>query len=540
MTAPMTEQRTAFFAEVINGIQRPPNEFPDAMPRRKRVLAVLPIAPPPPPRVPTALELAALAQADQKLMEYLKWKLGPILNELKKRYKKFTRSVWDEWRIDDLKVRQRQDAASEAVVGFGGDNPYYNVDLDTMHMDLYKGLYTTPEAFLEDVSFIENNAEVEGIADDIIRAGQLMNHVKVMLDQTFDEAFKADCAKMAERAAERERNKPTSGKKGKDKEIARATAALNAPYRTRQTASADPTRGPEDHAEASTLKRARAEGEPEDPEADEGPTKRARGEDDLEFGGNVNIISATPSNGHIVANEYQYPPSNGVTNGHTSGSSLSRLLDPSPPGTSAGPSIGGFSTSADVSGIFSDEITPLQPIFSTTGPPIPPQPIFVPVPILTTALSFIPPPAPASNASSALSSPKSPVGLELATGSDHVGTGSGSVTGDEDTAMSSVVAADTAELPPVVEEPEAIIEDPPTPEPFPDFVLSLATLDTLKNLLGHGTQALNVDQLEQLRAACYDAIWRGRKAWDRDELVAELTLLAREFVEEVEECHSAM
>lgn len=88
------EQRAAFFAEVLSGIERPPNEFPDAMPRRKRVLEQLAIAPPPPPRVLSPLEIKTLEDADQKLIELLKWRLGPVLNELKKRYKKFTRSVW--------------------------------------------------------------------------------------------------------------------------------------------------------------------------------------------------------------------------------------------------------------------------------------------------------------------------------------------------------------------------------------------------------------------------------------------------------------
>jgi ATPase family AAA domain-containing protein 2 len=93
-SASLQDQRTAFFKDVFDGIQRPPNEFPDAMPRRKRVLEELEIAPPPPPRAPTAAEILAQEQNDQRLLEYLKWKLGPILNELKKRYKRFTRSLY--------------------------------------------------------------------------------------------------------------------------------------------------------------------------------------------------------------------------------------------------------------------------------------------------------------------------------------------------------------------------------------------------------------------------------------------------------------
>ena len=64
------------------------------MPRRRRVLAKLAIAPPPPPRAPTAEEILQLEVNDQRQMEYLKWRLGPLLLELKKRYKRFTRSFY--------------------------------------------------------------------------------------------------------------------------------------------------------------------------------------------------------------------------------------------------------------------------------------------------------------------------------------------------------------------------------------------------------------------------------------------------------------
>lgn len=90
---PSPDQRRQFFRDVMEGVQRPPNEFPDAMPRRKRVLEELEIAPPPPPRAPTAAEIKAQEEGDQRLLEYLKWKIGPILNELKKRYRRFTRSL---------------------------------------------------------------------------------------------------------------------------------------------------------------------------------------------------------------------------------------------------------------------------------------------------------------------------------------------------------------------------------------------------------------------------------------------------------------
>jgi hypothetical protein len=81
------------------------------------------------------------------------------------------------------------------------------------------------------------------------------------------------------------------------------------------------------------------------------------------------------------------------------------------------------------------------------------------------------------------------------------------------------------------------LNDPPTETPgvppylplvvHPPFVLPTLQLVELASALRHDTEGLNVEELEQLRAACYDRIWRERGEWDRTELVAGL----KEFVE---------
>lgn len=90
---PNSAQRAAFFGDIIADIQRPPNQFPDAFPRRKRILPELPIAPPPPPRVPTAAEVAAVAERDRQTITTLIARLGPMIAEMKQRYRKATRTI---------------------------------------------------------------------------------------------------------------------------------------------------------------------------------------------------------------------------------------------------------------------------------------------------------------------------------------------------------------------------------------------------------------------------------------------------------------
>jgi SpoVK/Ycf46/Vps4 family AAA+-type ATPase len=99
---PDEESRRAFFKEIFDHVIRPPTEFPDALPRRKRVLEELPKAPPRPPRKLTQAELQQQADNDAKLLEHLKYRLGPVLAELRKKFKKFTRDVWDEYNLREL------------------------------------------------------------------------------------------------------------------------------------------------------------------------------------------------------------------------------------------------------------------------------------------------------------------------------------------------------------------------------------------------------------------------------------------------------
>lgn len=84
-------QREKFFQALLDDVCRPPNHFADGMKRKKRVLEVLPIAPPIEPRAPTAAELSAQQDADARTLAILKYRLGLIMTELKRKYKRFTK-----------------------------------------------------------------------------------------------------------------------------------------------------------------------------------------------------------------------------------------------------------------------------------------------------------------------------------------------------------------------------------------------------------------------------------------------------------------
>jgi SpoVK/Ycf46/Vps4 family AAA+-type ATPase len=99
---PGLDNRRVYFEAVLQYATRPPNEFPDALPKKKRVLEELPIAAPRAPREPTAAELSQQAADDARLLEHLKYRLGPVLGELKKKFPRFKRDVWQEYNLYDL------------------------------------------------------------------------------------------------------------------------------------------------------------------------------------------------------------------------------------------------------------------------------------------------------------------------------------------------------------------------------------------------------------------------------------------------------
>ena len=90
--------------------------------------------------------------------------------------------------------------------------------------------------------------------------------------------------------------------------------------------------------------------------------------------------------------------------------------------------------------------------------------------------------------------------------------------------------------------PQAI-EEPTIPPPrptYPPFILPAQSLSHLSSTLTHGTSSFNVEQLEQLRAACFDTIWKYRADWDRTVCFREVGMVIDGLVQEVEEMREDM
>lgn len=71
----------------------PPTEFPDALPRRKRVLEILPPAPPLPPREQTEAEIAKEHEKDVQAREMMIISFTGLMQDFMRKFRKVTATV---------------------------------------------------------------------------------------------------------------------------------------------------------------------------------------------------------------------------------------------------------------------------------------------------------------------------------------------------------------------------------------------------------------------------------------------------------------
>ncbi|KAF7331024.1 AAA-domain-containing protein [Mycena venus] len=260
LRAPGPAERSAFFAGLVRDVRRKPSEFADGMPRRKRVLEVLEVAPPLEPRKPSAAELALQEENDQRVIALLKYRLEPILTQLKRKFKRFTKRATEEYvfeGMEDVRVQNQPVEVVTTRVEVQADPngivdimeqdhvvvpqsqappvppvenrpELYDMDLERMHTQLYKGRYLTPQDFLDDVGKIVHNAASRQAEDveRLYKAQAMFNATQVSIFE-FDPQLKVECERMAVRERARREaarqavataNETNAKEKGKEKE----------------------------------------------------------------------------------------------------------------------------------------------------------------------------------------------------------------------------------------------------------------------------------------------------------------------------------
>lgn len=365
-TAPNEERRAAFFQELIDYVKKPPSQFPDAVKRRRRVLEALPVAPPLPPREPSAAELAAQEQQDTVLFYKLKSHLNSIYAQCRKADSKFCRATigqtvgdiqtedgiwWGKPRLLPPKEPTEADPANEATVVPAegappapayGRNRLHDIDMARIHDWIWEGRYRTSTEFLRAVRLVRENAEMEKREDDadskdmFRRADKVYGVAQEEVGRT-EPMFNLETERMAARFRERERKAREAQEKKEAEEKAKADANGLAENGGEDSVMAND--GTEDrHA----LKRTRNMDESNDSDGTGPPSKRPRTSPFDETNGEKAVRFDLPEMPSIAVNGNSIPDSDMADafdapspspNGHrSSNSSLAPTKDIAPSG----------------------------------------------------------------------------------------------------------------------------------------------------------------------------------------------------------------
>ncbi|KAJ4326385.1 TAT-binding protein-like protein 7, AAA ATPase [Neodidymelliopsis sp. IMI 364377] len=211
---PDRECRSEFFSSISQYIRMSPADYPDLENRKKRVLPVLEPAPVVEP-VLDPKEIAAREKVqrkqDQLTLNKLKSSLQPIMDNLKKKHRRFFKPIldpsWYAYLIDeqnpnritsDLDREQQEDQGmtrpwemSTDSKGVGvllhveSGNKYYNLDLAQIEQRLSNGYYKRPKDFLFDVKTLAKDAKTYQDAERTLKANEMVANVEVDIDSWY-------------------------------------------------------------------------------------------------------------------------------------------------------------------------------------------------------------------------------------------------------------------------------------------------------------------------------------------------------------------
>jgi len=517
ISAPDEAKRAAFFQSIIAYVQKPPNHFPDAVKRRRRILEVLPIAPPLPPRELTAAEKAEQQRQDNLLLNRLKNHLNNIYQVLVRKEKSFTKARVEQMfqcvRGEDGKLygapRRKlvtEPAATSGVQGLSDSNAdplnigpngapaddqgekyeiYRNeltdIDMPRISGGVWEGRFLMSQEFLKAIELVHDNATKErdtaGEQSEtwFQKASRVYTLAIQEVSQT-DPAFDLECQRMAQRIyKERALARKAAQEKEKEQSTTITPAVENAPA---ASVSEDITmgNGAEEGSVGGSATRKRSR---EDEEMSEGgsdrPSKRFKG-------GEANNTEEVKTVRFNTVVEVVEPPAimlNGKNADQEMADNDRTPTSPSPIGRSTSRVV---DLLASNHGPMYDPTmgTPSEHLSSTAVPNVP----------LERALLAL--------QSSEGGIARAPEGLT-----------------------------------------QHLIVTPRTPSPAPvtppEFQLAPELLDDLKSKLVTKTASLDVEGLEQLRAACLDTVWRYRSDWNRESMVHALLQRVDKYLKEIGE-----
>lgn len=233
---PSREERQEYFQPLTDYLRTSPADFPDPTNRKKRRLEKLAPAPAEPekaPAPPTKEEQKAQKKKDRQVLNMLKIRLQPIMDQIRIKHKKFRLPVIDESQIrylyeeadpgtvtsdvpHDIRARATfrpfeigKDAHGvPGLIEQGNENFYYNLDTVIIEKRLSNGYYKRPKDFLADIKRLAKDAKTIGDEDRLLKANELLANVEVDIGgiEYGEPQFAAECEKVYQRELEREKD----------------------------------------------------------------------------------------------------------------------------------------------------------------------------------------------------------------------------------------------------------------------------------------------------------------------------------------------
>jgi SpoVK/Ycf46/Vps4 family AAA+-type ATPase len=231
---PDKQGRAEYFNNISHYIRMSPADFPDPDNRKKRVLPQLEPAPMVAPTVdPQEIAAAERRQKKQDRMTLNKLKvcIQPIMDQLKRSYRKFFKPIIDEswyaylleeedpnhFRTDLNPEEQQQqgvvrpwerskDAKGvEVLLHVDSGNKYYNLDLTNIEKRLSNGYYKRPKDYLADIKTLAKDARTYQDAERTLKANEMVTNVEVDIESLVPPLLKTECEAVYLRELERER-----------------------------------------------------------------------------------------------------------------------------------------------------------------------------------------------------------------------------------------------------------------------------------------------------------------------------------------------
>lgn len=202
---PGEADRRVYFEDVIKFIRMEPTEFPDDENREKRKFKELPLAPEAKPEGPTKEQIKAQKKADRITLNNLKVMIQPVMDQIKRTYRKFRTPIIDpafiQYLFDeqdpnnvssDLPPEMRQHPELYRPYELSRDEKgepglrevttgkfYYNLEIVMIEKRLSNGYYKRPRDFLADIKRLAKDAKTSGDEERTLKANELVANVEV-------------------------------------------------------------------------------------------------------------------------------------------------------------------------------------------------------------------------------------------------------------------------------------------------------------------------------------------------------------------------